>query len=876
MMNWRRYFRRTSVDDEVARDLQFYLDSETEDNLARGMSAGEARAAAIRKLGNPTSIREEVYRMNTACALETIWLDLRYAYRVLRMNSAFTAMAILSLALGIGGNTAVFTAVRGVLLKPLPYRDPGRLVKVAEADPDTPDPETVDFTTTSDWRTRSRSFDSLSLYRNAAGAIVENGRPELLEGMRVSYDYFDTLGVRMHLGRAFLPEEDRPDSRYQVILTHSLWMRRFGGDPRALGRTIRMTDNSFTIVGVLPAGFRPLARVDDLILPEFYSPLGYALGQPSACRGCQHLQLIGRLKAVVSVEQARQELGSIMREIVREHSADYAQNAGVRITPLREHMVGRVTTTMWVLFGAVGLVLLMACANVANLVLARVTGRAKEMALRAALGAGRRRLVRQLMLECLLLGAASGFAGLLLASLATSALAAYGSRQLPRISEIGMDPPVLWFTVGVSLITVAMFGVMPALGASRVDLTTSLKDTGRATDGRTRLALRRLLVTAELALAFVLVIGAGLLGESFMRLTGVDPGYDPRNVLSFGVYAYGQRYQKPEAELNLYRQVEDRLLAMPGVESVGMTSVLPMDSFDRRALHIQERPLANPADAPSADTYSVSTDYFRVMRIPLKRGRTFTGADRLGTVPVALISESCARAQFAGTDPIGKHIQLGGLGRDWLTIVGVVGDVRQYGLDRPSNMEAYLAQAQDLNFGYNMLIRSTVAPQRMENAVRGAFLAVDPTQPVYHVRPLADYLSDSLAARTFTLALLGLFGALAVVLAAIGIYGVISYAVSARTREMGIRMALGAGRREVLWMMLLQGMGLSAVGIAWGLGASLALARFLSTLLYEVRPTDPLMYAMTALGIAALAFLATLVPSIRATRIDPMTALRVG
>lgn len=874
MMSWRRYFHRKSLDDQVERDLQFYLDSETEDNLARGMCAPEARAAAIRKLGNPTFIREEVYRMNTAELLETIWQDLRYAYRVLRMSPGFTATAILSLALGIGGNTAVFTAVRGVLLKPLPYRDPGRLVKVAAADRDTPDPQTVDFTTTADWRSRSRSFDSLSLYRNVAGAIVENGKPELLEGMRVNYDYFDTLGVNMHLGRTFLPEEDRPDRRNQVILTHGLWMRRFGGDLHILGRTIRMTDNSFTLVGVLPAEFRPLAQTDGMIFPEFYLPLGYALGQQDACRSCQHLQLIGRLKAGVSVEQARDELGSIMRDIVREHPADYSKSAAVRITPLRNHMVDRVTTAMWALLGAVGLVLLMACANVANLVLARATGRAKEMAVRAALGAGRWRLMRQLMLECLLLAAASGVAGFLLAYLATSALVAYGSRELPRIAEIGMDAPVLWFTIGVSLLTVAMFGVIPALGASRVDLTASLKDSGRATDGRTHISLRSLLVTAELALAFVLVINAGLLGKSFMRLTGVNPGYDPLNVLSLGVYAYGQRYQEPEVELNFYRQVEDRLLAIPGVESVGMASVLPQGSFDRRALHIKERPLPNPTDAPAADTYSVSPGYFRAMRIPLKRGRSFTESDRMGTLRVALISESCARSQFAGTDPIGKHIQLGG--RDWLTIVGVVGDVRQHGLDRPSNMEAYLAQAQDLNFGYNMVIRTTVPPQSLEGAVRSAFLAVDPTQPIYHVRPLADYLSDSLAARTFTLALLGLFGALALVLAAVGIYGVISYTVSARTREMGIRMALGAGRREILCMMLLHGLALTAIGIACGLGASLVLSRFLSTLLYDVQPTDPATYAAAAAGLAAVAFGATLVPSSRATRIDPMTALRAG
>jgi putative ABC transport system permease protein len=575
----------------------------------------------------------------------------------------------------------------------------------------------------------------------------------------------------------------------------------------------------------------------------------------------------------VGLEQARQELGSIMRDIVREHPADYPREAGIRITPLREYMVDRVSTAMWVLLGAVGFVLLMACANVANLVLARATGRAREMAVRAALGAGRSRLVRQLILECLLLAAASGVVGLVLASLATSALVAYGSRELPRIAEIGTDATVLWFTLGVSVLTVALFGVMPALRASRVDLVSALKDTGRGTDGRARLTMRSVLVAAQLALAFVLVMGAGLLGKSFLRLTGVDPGYDPHNVLTLGVYAYGQRYQKPEAELNLYAQVKERLRATPGVESVGMSSVLPMGSFDRRGFHIQERPLANPADAPSADTYSVSPDYFRVMRIPLKRGRFFTDADRQGGPLVALISESCARSQFANTDPIGQHIQLGG--KDWLTIVGIVGDVRQYGLDRPSNMEAYLAQAQNLNFGYNMVLRTTVEPQRLEKAVRSAFLEADATQPVFQVRPMDAYLSDSLAARTFTLSLLGLFGALALALAAIGIYGVISYAVSARTREVGIRMALGAGRREVLSMVLRQGVSLIVLGIVCGLAASMALSRFLSTLLFEVRPTDPATYGLAALGLSAVALLATYVPARRATRIDPMAALRM-
>ena len=837
------------------------------------MPPDDARAAALRKLGNPTMIREEVYRMNTMQFMESVWQDLRYALRVLWMSPTFTAIAVVSLALGIGGNTAVFTVVRGVLLKPLPYYEPDRLVKVAEFDPRTPQPVTVDFTTTYDWRVRSRSFESMSLYRDATGAIVEGGQPELLEGLRVNYDYFTTLGVKMQLGRAFLPEEDRPDRRFAAILTHDFWIRRFGGDPNIIGKVLRLSDSSFTVVGVLPAEFRPVREG-----AEYYIPLGYALGGPSSCRGCQHLQLIGRLKRGVSVEQARAELNSVMAGIVREHPASYDKDASVSITPLQSDLVARVSTAMWVLLGAVGLVLLIACANVTNLVLARATGRAKEMSLRAALGAGRFRLVRQLILESLILAAASACAGLLLAWVATTALVALRPRELPRIQDIHIDVQVLWFTLAASLVTVVLSGIMPALRTSRVDLTDSLRDLSRSTPGRSRHAIRSLLVTGELALAFLLVMGAGLLAKSLIRLTAVDLGYDPHNVLTLGVYVYGERYKKPEAELNLYSQVMDRLRATPGVESVAMASTLPLVGFDRRGFHIQDHRLANEAAAPFAETYSVSPDYFRVMRIPLKRGRLFTAADQTGTPRVALISESCARSQFPQQDAIGKHIQLGGRrdDKEWLTVVGIVGDVRHYGLDRAPGIDAYVAQAQDVNFGYSMVVRSTNDPQHLEKAVRATFLAVDPTQPVFHVRPLESYLADTLAARTFTLVLLGLFGALALALAAIGVYGLVSYTVSLRTGEVGIRMALGAGESDVLLLVLRDGAIMVSGGLAVGVCASLALTRFLATLLFEVQPTDATMSAAAALGLGVVALVAAYVPARRAARIDPMAALRIG
>jgi putative ABC transport system permease protein len=435
---------------------------------------------------------------------------------------------------------------------------------------------------------------------------------------------------------------------------------------------------------------------------------------------------------------------------------------------------------------------------------------------------------------------------------------------------------VLLFGLASSLLTGLLFGLVPALRASRVDLTDALKDGGKSTEGRSRHGLRNLLVTAELALAFVLVVGAGLLGKSFLRLMNVDAGYDPHNVLTLNTYVYGSRYQKPEAELSFYQQVMDRLRATPGIESVAMVSTLPLGNFDRRGFHIQDRKLLNDSDAPSVDAYSVSPDYFRVMRIALRRGRLFTGQDSPGAMKVALVSESCVRSQFPNVDPIGKHIQLGGRhdDRPWATIVGVVADVRQYGLDRPSSMEAYIAQAQDLSFGYSLAARTTVDPQKLERAARAAFLAVDKTQPVFNVRPMEAYLAETLAERTFTLTLLAIFGALAMTLAAVGIYGVISYAVTLRTREVGIRMALGAERRDVLAMVLRQGLKLVGAGLATGFAASLVLTRFLATLLFEVRPIDLATSLAVALALAIVALAASYIPARRAATVDPMVALR--
>ena len=804
--------------------------------------------------------------------------DVVFALRQFRKSTVFTIVTIATLALGIGATTAIFSVVKGVLLDQLPYREPSQLVKIAEADSDSVStiPETIDFTTTHDLRDRSHSFEHMSLFRDGDGAIVENGEPELLSGLRVGYDYFDTLGARMQLGRTFTPEEDTPQTRFEAILSHGLWLRRFGGDPSIIGRNIHLSDRTYLVVGVLPQNFRAFTRSGQLDTPEIYTPLGYDLKLPQACRGCQHLQMVGRIKHGVTVKQANAELNGIMRDIVREHPKDYAESTVVRMAPVQDYIVGRVSTALWILLGAVAFVLLIACANVAHLSLARATSRGQEMAVRSALGAQPSRLLRQLLVENLLIASFGGSLGVLLAYWGVIALTRIGPAELPRIEDVRIDVPVLLFAFVTSLLTGVLFGIAPALRAARVDPGEALKGSTRATDSRSHHLYRNVLVGLEMALAFALLVGASLLGKSLLQLLNVDPGYDPHNVLTAGVYPYGERYRNPAAELAYYDQAMQRLRGTPGIEGAAMVSVLPMASSDRRSLHIQDRPLANESEAPSPDTYAVSPDYFSVLRIPLKRGRLFDSNDRMGAPGVALISESCARAVFGSEDPIGRHIQLGGRddSKPWLTVVGVVGDVRQYGLDQPSRMEAYIAEAQDVDFGFNLVVRTKADPKVMEGEVRRAFLAADPSLPVHHLRPLQDYVAQSLATRRYTLLLLGLFGALAVMLAAVGLFGVISYTVTQRTRELGIRMALGAGRREVRRMVLRQGSTVVAAGLLCGFGISFLLTRFLSSMLFQVRPTDLGVALLDAVALTLVALLANYLPAARASRIDPMEALR--
>ncbi|MDP8981236.1 MAG: ABC transporter permease [Acidobacteriota bacterium] len=869
-------FRKDRRDQDLAAEMDSHLEMHIEDNLRRGMTPQEARRQALIKLGGIQPAKE-IYRDRRGVpALETTVQDLRHGARSLRKNLAFSLVAVITLALGVGANTAIFSVVKAVLLNQLPYRQPDRLVALGEADSGDKRPETIGYATAYDWRRLSRSFESMSLYRDGIGAIVERGEAELLPGLRVNYNFFDTLGIRMQLGRAFLPEEDRPDRRYEIILSHGLWMRRFGGDSAILGRVLRLNERSYTVVGVLPPGFHTLEIPGAGGTPEIFTPLGYDLSQPFACRDCQHLRFIARMKPGVPASQAHAELNAIMASLVQQYPASYPPGATVAFEPLQDYLVGRVSMALWVLLGAVGFVLLIACANVANLMLARATRRTKEIALRAALGAGRRRLIRQLLTESLVLSLVGGIAGILLAWLGTSVLASLGPKEIPRVNEIHMDPIVFLFGLAASILTGVLFGLAPAMRFSRVDLNDALKDLGKATESRSGFGLRNVLVTAELAIAFVLVVGAGLLAKSFVRLVNVNPGFDPHNVLTLKTYVYGARYKKGEVELAYYDRALQRLRSMPGIESAGMTSNLPLADSDRYGFHIRDRHLRNPSDAPSVDLYAVSPEYLHVMKIPLLRGRRFSDQDGPSAPKVALISDACARQIFPNEDPIGKQIQLGGRDDDkpWTTIVGVTGDVRQYGLDRPPEMAAYIVQSQNLTFVYSLVARTTVDPLSLEGAARAAFLAADPTLPLFRVQPMESYVASSLAQRSFTLALLGLFGGLALALAAVGIYGLISYSVTLRTREMGIRIAFGAERSDVLGMVLRQGLTLIGFGLAAGFLASLALTRLLASLLFEVRPTDLTTSAAVAVMLAAVALLASYLPARRAAGVDPMVALR--
>ncbi|HYY56574.1 MAG TPA: ABC transporter permease [Pyrinomonadaceae bacterium] len=807
----------------------------------------------------------------------TLWQDLRYGLRTLSKTPGFTLAAVLALALGIGANSAIFSVANAVLLKPLPYSEPERLVMIW-GDLFKPGLDEIGASAPefNDYREQGHVFESLACYTEGGFNLSGEGEPERISGAYVSADLFPLLGVGPTLGRTFAVEEDQPGRDQVVVLSHSLWQRRFAADRSIVGKTVGINGKSMTVVGVMPSAFQfPDREV------EIWKPLALdAEDRSEQSRGSHYLNVIARLKPGVSVEQAQAEIKGIAERIRQQHPDQYDNGFGAKIVSRHEQVVGPIRPVLLILLGTVGFVLLIACANVANLLFARAATREREMAIRTALGAGRWRIVRQLLTESLLLSLAGGAGGLLLALWGVDLLVALAPVDIPRLSEVRLDGRVLGFTLLVSLLTGGLFGLAPALRLSKPDLQESLKDGARgAGEGFRRQRMRNLLVVSEVALSLVLLIGAGLMIRSFLQVQKISPGFNPDRVLTMRLSLPQSKYAEAKQQRAFFEQLTARVSALPGVESVGAVNFLPMSkSGNMWSFAIEGR---GNAVGPNLHFRMISPDYFRTLSIPLDRGRQFTEQDREGAPPVAVINETMARTFFPGEDPLGKRIKLASMTSPfpWLAVVGVVGDVKHYGLDEETKPELYVSYLQPLlpNFNVSSLflaVRTTAEPAGLAAAVRREVAVLDKDQPVADIKTMEERLSESVAPRRFNMLLLAIFAALALILAAVGIYGVMSYSVTQRTHEIGVRMALGAQGSDVLRLVVGQGMILALAGVALGLLGAFALTRVMKTLLFNVSASDPLTFAGVAFVLSAVALLACLIPARRATRVDPMEALR--
>jgi putative ABC transport system permease protein len=810
--------------------------------------------------------------------------DLRYGLRMLARSPGFTATAALTLALGIGANTAIFSVVNAVLLRPLPFPQSERIMRVVSVRTrDIAADDNVSYPDFLDWRAQNHVFEEMAVFRTDSTTLTGQGEPANLTDAVVSADLFSLLGVKPELGRAFLPEDDKPGAALggdAVILGHRLWERRFGADRDIVGRTIRLDNRPFTVVGVMPAGFQfpiqgaPIDLWKTIAVDLEASPGEKSMGSQ---RGAHYLDAIARLKPNVARAQAQAEMSAIVSSLNKQ----FPENAprAARIVPEIDRLVDDVRPALLVLLAAVGCVLLIACANVANLLLARATTRQREMAIRGALGAARARVIRQLFTESTLLALLGGALGALLALWGADSLVRLIPQDVPRLAEIGLDRRVLLFTTALSLLTGLLFGLAPAVEASKSDLTESLKEGGRgSSEGRHRNRLRSLLVVTEVAVALVLLVGAGLLIQSFRRLQRVDPGFNPHDVLTFKLSLPDTQYSAAR-QLDFLQQLIARLDRLPGVRSSSAVLPLPLSTDEIDTLFgIEGRPVAE-ADRPRTSYSWVEPEYFRTMGIPLRAGRDFTALDDLRATPVVIIDETLARRFFPHQNPLGQRIKPG-IGNGYKDgpplreIVGVVGDVKQTSLQGEPISGVYVPLAQSPGMSLTAVVRADVEPRSLVSAVRKEVAAMDRDLPVYEVKTLDDYLAASVAEPHFNTLLLGVFAGLALALAAVGLYGVVSYSVTQRTHEIGVRMALGAERYDVLRLVVRQGLLLVLAGVAIGLAAALALTRLMSSLLYGVRPTDPATFAFVSLILAGVALLASYIPARRAAKVDPMVALR--
>ncbi len=795
--------------------------------------------------------------------METILHDLRFGGRLLIRKPAFTAIAVITLALGIGANTAIFSVVNSVLLRPLPYPAPERLVTM-RSNQSVPDLEDI--------RARCQSFEYFGGSVMQPQDYIGDIEPLQVQASLINADLFKALGAKAAIGRTISDEDDRFGADPVVVLAHGFWQRTFGGDPNIIGRSIQLSGKAYTVVGVMPVDFiMPTETPDVWASVRVVNPIA------AQFRGVHFLRTYIRLKPGVSLSQAIGEMEGIDQWLAEQYPEE---NKGRRtiLLSLHDRIVANTRSALLILLGAVGLVLLIACANFANLLLARAAGRRQEVVIRAALGAGRWRLIRQMLTESTLLAVLGGAGGLLLAKWGVDLLTALQPANLPRLSTIGIDGWVLGFTLGVSLLTGLVFGLIPALSASKLDVNEALKEGGRAsTGGIIRHRVRSLLVVSEIALALVLLIGAGLLIKSIWTLRTVDPGFNPENLLTMRIELPETRYKEIPKQIQFRERALEAVSSIPGAQAA-MISELPMTENLMHNFVIDGRPPMAPGDEPDLETRTVAGDYFRTMGISVVQGRDFTAQDRADTQPVGLVNQSFVREYFPDEDVIGARIAWArGNPRRWMTIVGVVSDVKHYGLnlpELPAFYNTYQQQDQPWKRWSYLAVRTDGNNPTLASQVKNQIWTVDKQIPVTKLRPMTDVMSASLAAQRFNMTLMGIFAAVALLLAAIGIYGVISYSVTQRTHEIGIRMALGADTRDVLKGVLREGLLLAGAGVAIGLGAAYALTRVMSSLLFNVSTTDPVIFISISLILIGVALGATFIPARRATKVDPMIALR--
>jgi predicted permease len=879
MKQLRALFHKKRAEQEMDEELRFHLEKQIEQNVAKGMTPEEARYAALRQFGSVEAVKEECRQNRATYFLETLFQDIRFGVRQLRRNPGFTIVAVLTLALGIGANTAIFSVVNGVLLEPLPYWRPNRLVALYSRDANFKE-SSISYPNFLDWVRDNHSFSALAAYRPDGLVLTGTREPERVPAEMISASFFAMLGVRPVIGRTFTPQEDHVGASPVVLISSGFWKRKFGGSPNVLGKPIILSGTAYTIVGVIPSSFHYSGN--NFQRSDVYVPIGQWNDPTFRDRGSgMGTDAVGRLKPGVTFAQARADMDALGRHLAETYPvAD--KGTGITLVPLKRNVVGRVQPYLLVLLAAVGFVLLIACVNVANLMLARSTGRQREFAIRAALGAGRGRIVRQLLTESVALALAGGALGLLVATWGLQAGIRSLPAALPRVQEVRLDTHVLLFALTASALAGILFCLAPALKAWSSNLQETLREGERGSSTRHR--AQRTFVMAEMALAVILLASAGLMIRSLAKLWSVDPGFDPRHLLVFGTSF--PPVKSPGTIRESWREMHDKLAAVPGVQATSVfAGSVPMRGDSELPFWLEGQPKpATESQMNASLFYLVQPDYLKVMKIPLERGRFLTSADTQHAPFVTVIDEDFAKLYFPGQNPIGKRISFDVLNRT-AEIVGVVGHVKQWGLNEaagpPMRAQCYLALSQvpdrfvPLVAGIlTVVVRTRGSPLAEAGAIRHAIEQVNSQAVMFGALTMHRIISDSVSAQRFSMILMAIFATLALTMASVGIYGVISYSVNQRTHEIGIRMALGAEKGDVLRMVIGQGLKLTLIGVAIGIAGALALTRFLSSLLYGVKPTDPLTFIAVSLILTAVALLACYIPARRAAKVDPMVALR--